>query len=548
MKMKIGTRILILVIFPCLLISFGIAIFGTRILNNLATNEIKNELKAGAYGICQTVELCTDPDDMEDRMTQLRNLTEMELSITSGDIISKSTILGTEKTKIDPNIVLELQKGEDYFDTNIIIQNETYYGYYIPFFVDGKFTGAVFAGILEEKATQNANRAVYNLLFIIAAITIIGTLLTMWQIKSIITSTNSSKSIVDELSNNNLVIDFDERYRGNKNEIEEIYNKIFLFANQLNTIIENIKSSSNFLNNIATVLKDSTNTTNTIANDISKAVTEVANGAAEQANDTQNITEKISVMGTNIENVGFSTNALLNSSTNMAETKDKSMSAIKSLEDINLSIMDDITEMNDQINITNDSVGKIQQFIDIIKGIASQTNLLSLNASIEAARAGETGKGFAVVAGEISKLAKQSNTSSEEIAVTVQELLNNYERIIDEMLSMTKNLHLQSDKIGDTKKLFLELENNINEALVQISSINSAIEVLDKERIDIVDSVCNLSAISEENSASAEETMASIQELSSIISEVFEKAQNVQNSSNQLLVSVNVFNTAETNN
>ena len=69
----------------------------------------------------------------------------------------------------------------------------------------------------------------------------------------------------------------------------------------------------------------------------------------------------------------------------------------------------------DTINELGQLSSNIEEIIGLIKGIADQTNLLSLNAAIEAARAGEAGKGFAVVADEISKLAGESNTATERI-------------------------------------------------------------------------------------------------------------------------------------
>ena len=98
-----------------------------------------------------------------------------------------------------------------------------------------------------------------------------------------------------------------------------------------------------------------------------------------------------------------------------------------------------VTEVTEQIKTsileTSESADDIRQAADVITDIASQTNLLSLNASIEAARAGEAGRGFAVVASEISQLAEQSNQAAVEIRGIINELIDNSNRSVEDIQS-----------------------------------------------------------------------------------------------------------------
>ena len=225
----------------------------------------------------------------------------------------------------------------------------------------------------------------------------------------------------------------------------------------------------------------------------------------------------------------------------MLRIKDVAMVDMTSVDSINDTIKSDMAEANSQIDVTSKSVEAIRKFVDIIKEIAAQTNLLSLNATIEAAHAGEAGKGFAVVASEIRDLAEQSAKSATEIETTIDNLSKNYVLIIQKIGVITSNVEDQNKKIDATEKSFGNLEEIIKNTVDQIQEIATLTENLNKEKNGIIDSICSLSAISEENSASAQQTMAGIEELNAVVAQVFEKSNEVSENAKELLEEVNIF-------
>ena len=93
-----------------------------------------------------------------------------------------------------------------------------------------------------------------------------------------------------------------------------------------------------------------------------------------------------------------------------------------------------IADINNQVNAFHEKINKIGEIVDIVKKVASQSNLLALNASIEAARAGEAGKGFAVVADQVRQLSSNTSESAEDIVKYVNELKQDIETFFNEII------------------------------------------------------------------------------------------------------------------
>ena len=166
--------------------------------------------------------------------------------------------------------------------------------------------------------------------------------------------------------------------------------------------------------------------------------------------------------------------------------------------------------------------------------MASQTSLLSLNASIESARAGEAGKGFAVVASEIQKLSSQSDSTASKIQEIITDLQNDSKETLEVMRSTEVLVREQYEKLAATKERFKEVGNGINVSKHGTDVIKGNAQVCDSSRVTVVDVISNLSAISEENAASTQQTTSSMQELNATINILAETAAKVKEVSDQL--------------
>lgn len=123
---------------------------------------------------------------------------------------------------------------------------------------------------------------------------------------------------------------------------------------------------------------------------------------------------------------------------------------------------EEISQMDTQMERVKEKTETINQIVDIVKGIADQTNLLALNAAIEAARAGEQGRGFAVVADEVRKLAEHTKVSVSSIQTNVAALLEDIQASVSQVNSTSKGL--------DTGKTL------VDQALVSVRTIGESID------------------------------------------------------------------------
>ncbi len=255
---------------------------------------------------------------------------------------------------------------------------------------------------------------------------------------------------------------------------------------------------------------------------VNKAIEELAEGATNQANETETVNDKIVELGGVIEVERNGVCRLEESVGVMMKYSSSASERIKELDQITDVTIDAIQVVSEQTGKNNESAANINKAVEIIKGLAAQTNLLSLNASIEAARAGEAGRGFAVVAEEIRNLSEESSGSAQEIENIVRELTNNVEISVNKMQEVTSNVREQRRQLDETGTAFRNLYNEISSVETVSKEIGAQTEKLDTLKQIVTDSVNNLASVVEENAASTEETSASMALLSQTIGECTE--------------------------
>lgn len=510
----IKEKTLSFILFPCIMIALFSCIYTGYSQYNTIEDEIGTELKTAAYGARIISEsLGMNADEMKSQIDTYADETDTEITIFNGDVRTVTSIDNALNTKMDAHIEEQLIKTKaNLYVKDALVNGEEYFGYYIPFVQNNELRGAAFSGIPKAKAQS----------IIIKKLTV-------------------ASDYAESLDENDLCVEYDNKIKNDVDEYTEIANILYRAINKLRDLITNINTSSQSSLNISSELSRNSQNLSRTTTEIANVISNVTEGAQNQADETQKVAESIQNMGKDIEIIVDNGDKLSEAAQNMSAAQNKVVDTMSVLHSTNQTIMNDVTEVNNQIEITNNSIKSIYSALSIIQDIAEQTNLLSLNASIEAARAGEAGKGFAVVASEIKQLADQSSTNSSEIECSLQALIENYKLIIDKMENTTANIGEQNDKLRETESDFETLNSGIAETTTQIKEINDIVSDINNQREVINEAVLNLSAISEENAASSQEVMASVEELNSIVSIVDDKASELEKMNKELNELVAVF-------
>lgn len=275
---------------------------------------------------------------------------------------------------------------------------------------------------------------------------------------------------------------------------------------------------------------------------VSSALDEIAKGAGTQAADLSDSSLQVTSMQESIVEITRSVNDLSDTSGGMRQKGTEAAQIIQELSSTSEKTTEAFIRISDQIHQTNESVVKIQEVVNLIADIASQTNLLSLNASIEAARAGAAGKGFAVVAGEIQKLAEQTNSSAKIIDEIIVSLSDESRQTVQSIHEVTDIIMDQKAKLDETKEKFGIVEAGILSTASGMRIVWEQAGVCGEAGEHVVDLMTNLSAIAEENAATTQETNASMNELNDATASLAKTALELKQLSIEVQEDLNYFN------
>lgn len=563
--MKLRAKIVLLSLLPAFFVSLLHYGFSTSQMDKGILNEAYDGMQATAIAITSLLDTLDDGEyQVKDGelykgdvnlskdtafFNSLKEKSGFDATFFFGDTRYLTTLTDTDgkqalHTKASDTIISEvLEKGNEYQSNDTDIFGVRYVCYYLPVYQPGTkdIAGILFLG----EPYENLHAIIHDTKTFLGLFTLIMTIISTVVVYAIayklVQSITKSISYVTMMEEGRLGFQMEENLLTRKDVIGDMCRSIKGLEKNLRSIINNIQEQCKVLDETANYSYQQTKEAISSVMQIDKNIQGIANLSNFQASNAMLAGDSVSAMGNMIEETGTQVDNLTDTTNTMSEASNQAKEILKELNENMRRVQEAVRIVSEQTSQTHISVQEVSKTTTVITEIASQTTLLSLNASIEAARAGEQGKGFAVVASEIQQLAEQSNKAAEEIQTILRKLCDDSDSSVATMNEVEAIIKEQDEKISNTNAIFQTVENNIENSIHGIMDIKTKTHALDETREKTVQAVQDVASSSQETAANTEETATFTDEVTSKVSEIETAVNNVRTVIHELGKSIEVF-------
>ena len=456
-------------------------------------------------------------DSLQDEHIEQTLFMEDERFITS--IVDKDGNRA-EGTKADPQIWETVRAGNDYETDGVEIQGEEYYVYYMPVCSDdGEILGMAFAGERESIVQDAISDMLRSLVLRSVCLNVLFIAVMVYLSFKIRKPLLTTAEYIDQIANGNLSGNLE--VKSVIREVTTLIRASVSMRDKLNSIVTEVDGHAAQLDSSMELLNTLASASSKGTNQIRQAVDELAATATSLAENVQTVNSRMLEMGDNVNAIHSETVTLNENSNKMDRANRNASESMNLVLESSHTSSDIITEMIVQVKATNEAIASISKAVELIS-------------DIEAARAGQAGKGFAVVATEIKQLAEQSSQSADTIKKIADDILEKSNKSVELTERMRALAEKEQADIGGAKNGFDALSQIIEANVTTAGIIAEKTKNLEELKQTIINSITELSAISEENAASNEEVTANVSDIAEAVNKISDDTGTIKKVSTDL--------------
>ncbi|TKX77604.1 methyl-accepting chemotaxis protein, partial [Halorubrum sp. SD626R] len=289
---------------------------------------------------------------------------------------------------------------------------------------------------------------------------------------------------------------------------------------EIEATMQDVQSFAGEVSEASEKTVDGVNTAEARSEDVSRSVTEIAEGADEQREMLEQVSGEMNNLSATIEEVASSTETVADAAQQTASIADEGQDTASEAIDSVRGSQDAIDETAEKVRVLDERMEDIGEIVDLISDIAEQTNLLALNANIEAARAGGTGggsDGFAVVADEVKQLAEETQEAAQEIEELIAGTQAQTQATVEEVRTAEEHMEEGAEAVRDAADAFAEVADNASET---------------------DDGIREISKATDDQAASTEETVSMVEEVAGISRSTADEADDVSEAADEQLAAM----------